>query len=407
MALRSLLILILTCWAGLSARAETRLALIIGNEDYPVEVGQLSNPHEDAEKIADALRQINFEIVGGVRKDATRDEIWAGVLDLKARLQSAGPEAVGFVYYSGHGGSHEASGIRSNYLIPARSPITAAEQLPVFGVSLKQVVGALDSVEAKAVFIVSDACRNTLPWTDNRGGAQPDRSFIAEPAGTGMLLAYSTADGETAPDDGLFANELARRLPQANLTADRLFTLVGREVASRRSGSEKPVVRDELLEDFCFAGCGPTNTSSAMNIAPAAEPAPTSTGSAGHEAPEDDVLNVEGRWSYEFHFGWLDGSRTGVITIFDQEGQSASATMHYQVKSDDWKYTGVSADVRVTDDGYMLIFRRVENHGWFADDFDQKRANDRVPDFIVQKTSRGWTGEFLGRDFDVYHISDE
>ena len=66
------------------------------------------------------------------------------------------------------------------------------------------------------------------------GGAQPDRGWSEPEEVAGMLLSYSTADGATAPDDGVFADVLARHLVKPNLSADRMFTLVGREVATKR-----------------------------------------------------------------------------------------------------------------------------------------------------------------------------
>ena len=243
-------------FAGLQALAEERYALVFGNESYDPRVGVLSNPHEDAEKVAAALRQVGFEVIGGVRKDADRAAIWAGIYELQSKLTEAGPDATGFVFYAGHGGSHEARGIRSNYLIPVGPAITGANQLPALGVDLGDVIGTLEKAKAQSVFIVLDACRNTLPWTTNMGGAQPDRGWSEPEEVAGMLLSYSTADGATAPDDGVFADVLARHLVKPNLSADRMFTLVGREVARKRKSTRRPAVSDQLRQDFFFAGRG-------------------------------------------------------------------------------------------------------------------------------------------------------
>ncbi|MEO1476514.1 MAG: caspase family protein [Pseudomonadota bacterium] len=236
------------------AHAEPRVALIIGNEDYPPEVGALANPHEDAELVASALQSVGFELVGGsVVKDGDRSAIWQAVFDFQAALDAGGEEAIGFFYYSGHGGSHEANGRRTNYLLPAKTPIISANQLPALGVSFPDIVAALSGTKAASIFVVSDACRNTLPFTSNRGGAQLDRGFVPIGAAQRMLIAYSTADGETAPDDSKFARALARYIPE-KVSADRLFTLVGREVARQRAGGRYPVVSDRLGKDVFLAG---------------------------------------------------------------------------------------------------------------------------------------------------------
>lgn len=256
--------------AGFAASAETRLALVIGNADYPAEVGTLSNTHADALKIASALEAIDFELVDdGVLFDADQSQINRALLKFQRALKAAKAEAadeaeesgtapekvIGFIYYSGHGGSHEANGVRANYLIPARELILASDELPALGVSLKSVETALAGVEADAVFLVSDACRNTLPWTQNRGGAQPDRGFTPQSAGSGIFLAHATADGETAPDDGVFATALAEHLTKPNIYAERAFGLAFRKVAQSRTGYTRPTAQNGLKDDFCFVSC--------------------------------------------------------------------------------------------------------------------------------------------------------
>ncbi|MEO1475841.1 MAG: caspase family protein, partial [Pseudomonadota bacterium] len=42
------------------AIAEERIALVIGNADYPPEVGRLANTHDDAERIHAALTSVGF-----------------------------------------------------------------------------------------------------------------------------------------------------------------------------------------------------------------------------------------------------------------------------------------------------------------------------------------------------------
>ncbi|MEM9670147.1 MAG: caspase family protein [Pseudomonadota bacterium] len=256
LALSRFLLAVACCaaFAAVPSIAQSRIALVIGNEDYPAQVGALNKPHEDAEKVAAALERIGFRLSGdGVVKDATREETWDAIERFQVELNAAGEDAIAFFYYSGHGGSHESGGRRTNYLLPAKTTITTARQLPRRGVSLTDLISALGDTSAASIFVVSDACRDTLPLTSNRGGAQPDRGFVPVSARNRMLVAYATADGSTAPDDGVFADALARLLPE-QVSADRLFTLVGREVASRRTGGRYPVVSDRLGRDVFLAG---------------------------------------------------------------------------------------------------------------------------------------------------------
>ncbi|MEZ6000395.1 caspase family protein [Hyphomonas sp.] len=260
--LRALFSIIAFAALAFTASAEPRYALLIGNEDYPATVGPLSLPHRDVENMRNGLLQAGFPAEHiRVLTDAGQAEINLAVAELASDLKAAGAQAVGFFYYSGHGGSAESAGRRANYLIPAKSPITGAEQLPILGVPVNNIVDALAASDAKAVFIVSDACRNTLPFTSSKGGAS-DKGMVRVPRKRGLYIAFATADGATTPDDGLFAEALSKRLPQPGLSADRAFTLALREVAAARPGNAMPFTADGLTEDICFAGCDAAGASS-------------------------------------------------------------------------------------------------------------------------------------------------
>lgn len=237
---------------------ERRIALLIGNEAYPDIVGRLDNPHEDVDAIAVALTRARFapdDVI--VVKDASQQAMLQGVAEFTTRLKSANGEGVGFFYYSGHGASTESAGQRENYLIPSDAEVESAEQLPLLGVPLTSVIRSLSAIEARSIFIISDACRNTLPLTSGNkalGGAG-DKGFSPVPMRPGLFIAYATADGATAPDDGAFASAIAAQIQQPNQVASRAFELALREVVQTRENAALPFVSPGLTEDFCFISC--------------------------------------------------------------------------------------------------------------------------------------------------------
>jgi len=103
----------------LAAHAEKRIALVIGNQGYKAQVGLLKNPHNDIGLVGAALQSIGFEVLPPV-KEARRAAILAAVRQLVGKLRAAGPGAVGFLYYSGHGAAETETGV--NYLIPIDAP---------------------------------------------------------------------------------------------------------------------------------------------------------------------------------------------------------------------------------------------------------------------------------------------
>ncbi len=262
--LRALFVICLAGWFAVSAAAEERFALVIGNQDYPAVVGPLTLPYTDAARIDSALQQAGFPAANiTVLHDATQMEINLAVADLATRLRRAGEDSVGFFYYSGHGGSAEANGERQNYLIPAKTPVTGAEQLPILGVPVSGIVDSLAAAQAKAVFIVADACRNTLPLTSSKGG-EDDKGMTRMPKRSGLYIAFATADGATTPDDGGFSAALASQIVTPGQTADRAFTLALRQVSRTRPGNKLPFSVDGLNSDICFMSCA------ALPVAPVA-----------------------------------------------------------------------------------------------------------------------------------------
>ncbi|MEO1101198.1 MAG: caspase family protein [Pseudomonadota bacterium] len=248
----------LTFLASASHAEERRIALLIGNEAYPDVVGRLDNPHEDVDGIAVALTRARFapdDII--VVKDGSQQAMLQGLAEFTARLKSAGGEGVGFFYYSGHGASAESAGQRENYLVPSDAAVESAEQLPLLGVPLTGVIKSLSSIEARSIFIISDACRNTLPLTSGNkalGGAG-DKGFSPVPMRPGLFIAYATADGATAPDDGAFASAIATHIQTPRQVASRAFELALRDVVQTRENSSLPFVSPGLTEDFCFVSC--------------------------------------------------------------------------------------------------------------------------------------------------------
>jgi hypothetical protein len=95
-------------------RAETRIALLIGNQAYTPKVGALRNPHEDVALVAAALKQLGFQVT--ILKDAGYRDLDVAIKRFIADVRSKGRGAISFFYYSGHGAANPDTQI--NYLIP-------------------------------------------------------------------------------------------------------------------------------------------------------------------------------------------------------------------------------------------------------------------------------------------------
>ncbi len=274
LVLTAVLLLSATMLASTPVLAETRLALVISNASYPSEIGSLVNPHKDGATIAAALQEVGFvkaniEII----KEADQPTLRQAVAGFVERVEKAGPDAVVFLYYSGHGAA-DRTDRGENYLIPVGARITLAKQLPILGVGLSEITKALERVPAKARFVVMDACRNvafTKGLKDATKGFAPERKL------DGTLLAFATRPGETAEDNNIYASVLASVLRTPGLRAEEVFKETQIKVAELSKGQQVPWTEDGLLARFKFVEhpSGPLQSASSV-VAPSMPPA-TST----------------------------------------------------------------------------------------------------------------------------------
>src|SRR5215813_15365259 len=98
----SLALFLLMLAAAPAALAEKRIALLIGNKDYKPGVGALVNPLNDVRLVGEPLKVIGFEVLKPAQ-NVRRAEMLRALYEFAAKLKAAGPDAVGFLYYSGHG----------------------------------------------------------------------------------------------------------------------------------------------------------------------------------------------------------------------------------------------------------------------------------------------------------------
>lgn len=228
-----------------------RYALVIGNSDYQQRGWALPNPANDARLMAETLSDVGFQV--DLVLNASEDQMETAFAAHGARLKAGGRDAIGLIYYAGHG--VQSQGL--NYLVPidanARSEQDIWRQAPRLGDALRFVEDAGNAVN----FVILDACRdNPLPSaTRSAGGGLAE----VKPA-RGLLISYSTAPGYVAYDgegqNSAFAVALSQTLRQQNLIAEQVFKRVADSVNVATGGLQTPFYNSGLTgADFCFAGC--------------------------------------------------------------------------------------------------------------------------------------------------------
>jgi len=246
--------LITTAILAMPGFAEKRVALVVGNADYEQTGWALANPVRDAELVASALEGVGFDVA--LHLNVTEEVMEDAFAEHGARLKAAGKDAVGLIYFAGHGVQSQGR----NYLVPvdanARSEQDVWRQAPRLGEALDYVKVAGNRVN----FVILDACRdNPLPSaTRSAGGGLAE----VKPA-KGLLIAYSTAPGMVAYDgengNSAFASALASTLKSDGLIAEQVFKRVADQVSIATDGLQIPFYNSGLTgADFCFGACNGT-----------------------------------------------------------------------------------------------------------------------------------------------------
>ncbi len=210
-----------------------RHALVIGNGAYRVG-GRLVNTIPDAKRVADALRELEFEV--DERHDLKRAEFSRAIADYETRLGKSG--GVGFFYYSGHG--IQIAG--KNYLLPVDADLQAPRYAESEAINLRILLDAQHRAGNRLNIVVLDACRNN-PFADrftaaNKATQQRGLAFSQVPVGT--YIAYATAPGEVASDSGLYAWSLAYQMAVPGQRLEDIFINVRRQVRSATQGHQVP-----------------------------------------------------------------------------------------------------------------------------------------------------------------------
>jgi hypothetical protein len=191
-------------WAVLTfaiadARAEKRVALVVGNSAYQ-NVSPLGNPAKDANAIGELFRKAGFDVVE-TKLDLGNLEFKRVARDFTAAARDAD---IAVVYFAGHG--IEVNG--TNYLLPVDAKLASDFDVEDEALSLDRVMRAIEPAR-RLRLVILDACRdNPFGQTMKRGFATRNvTTGLAriEPPSTDTLIAYATRPGSTA-DDGSGGN---------------------------------------------------------------------------------------------------------------------------------------------------------------------------------------------------------
>ena len=220
------------------AAKSKRIALVIGNAAY--NNSPLKNPINDANKMAEYLKKLGFEIVK--QTDIADKNNFESVVQTFIDRSRGYDAAV--VFYAGHGMQTN----KQNYLIPTQANIKAEADIAAQAFGLSDL---LEKSQAKTNIVLLDACRNNNFGTTARAGL----ADIQLNKNGNFFIGYATAPNETAQDgtgsNGVFTEAILKNI-QNPVSIFKFYVDVTRAVKSETGNVQVPWQSASLSETFYF-----------------------------------------------------------------------------------------------------------------------------------------------------------
>lgn len=225
-------------WGDLPVRKPRRVALLIGNCDYPV--NRLYNCVSDAQVLSQKLQSLGFDST--VICDATKSHIVSSVQHFTQKAKDA--EAALF-FFSGHGISCGGK----TYMVPIDCGDYSTIDSAFF--CIDDVVNMLDEVSCNIKIAVIDACRVNPQKGVSKG--------LYDTKARNVLVAYATSPNYEASDGILgthspYIDVILQLLDEPRIPLSRFFEEVSARVYELTNGRQQPFIESSLIpnNDFFF-----------------------------------------------------------------------------------------------------------------------------------------------------------
>jgi hypothetical protein len=260
--------LMLFSLTALDAKAEKRVALVIGNGAYK-SVPKLPNPANDAADVAAALKRSGFDIIF----ETNLDQI--GMQDASIRFaREARTADVALFYYSGH--ALQFAGI--NYLVPVDAELRDEADLKRMA-RADEILADLQQAK-KLRILVLDACRDN-PFAEDlkrfigrSRAVNVGRGLAKMESPDGTIISYATQPGRTA-DDGSGRNSpyttaFLKHIEDKD-SVTTVFQHVSASVYQDTGGSQVPELSLSFFGEFYLNG-KLENGAAPTSVAPSVDP---------------------------------------------------------------------------------------------------------------------------------------
>jgi len=229
---------------------ERRFALVIGNSNYPKNIGVLKNPVNDATDMARELERSNFQVQ--LLTNATYGQMRAALLKFKEQVDAGDRDkTVSLFYYAGHGLQQD----QENFLVPIDASIEYEDDIARYCFPVQRMVLAnMERSNSRINIVILDACRNNPFPSLNR--SLGDQGLGEMRRARGSFIAYATAPGSVASDgsgkNGLYTQELIKAMQKPGLTIEQVFKEVRQNVLRFSGDKQNTWDSSNIVGDFYF-----------------------------------------------------------------------------------------------------------------------------------------------------------
>ena len=247
---------------SLTAAAENRVALVIGQSAYRA-VPALPNAENDGKRMVELLGNAGFQVTAA--PDLTQNDMRQTISDFAGKVAASGPDTIAAVYYAGHGLQIDGE----NYLVPVDVDPKREADIPLQAVRLNDLMNTLGALPTRMRIFMLDACRNN-PFPALSQSAGHGLAIVDTKAGApGSFISYSTSPGAEAEDgagaDSPYTTALLSVAKEPNLPIEEAFKRVRVAVNQATDGRQIPWESSSLTADFRFF---PSGTNQPASTAP-------------------------------------------------------------------------------------------------------------------------------------------
>jgi len=348
---------------------EKRLALVIGNGDYPSPNGLGEQPKNDAKDMAAALKELGFDV------DAVLINGSKAQIDKAVRLFSANLTQydVGLVFYAGHGIAIDGV----NYIIPIDFPEKASKaDMQYSATDIDWIQGKMRDAgaENKTNIIIVDACRDAGNVLRSFGIGGTGRSYADDGHNwvppknlpTGVITCFAASNGQKADNNagqrnGLYTGTLLKHIKTPNLLITQVFSRVRADLLKLKG--QEPEEHNKLTKDFYF---------NPKTISPSPTPQTTDTKTDPMANASSDLLKAQKAFE--------EKNYTEAARIYDKYKEV------YRLTNTEMNNIG-----RMYDEGWGYTMSDVEAVKWYRKAADNGSASGMYNLALMYKGGEGVT----------------